>query len=508
MKTKILLSIAALLICSTGYSQSIQDVYNFSKSTRTYSTARAAAMGGAFTSLGADAASMSINPAGLGLYHGSEVSLTPSIRIEDTNNFSSVMTKSSKTSFDLNNFNGMFNLFSRKSGTVKSLTIGISYASNYLSSSKYTSKSGLGTNTIFDDYRDQLNSVNPSPNDILNTTDYPYNGYNNYPSGSLWGAINSFNNGIFAHSENDGVYDYQIDSRAIANGDRFNHQNITTYKTRNETFMLSTGLNISDIINVGVTLGVNNFSHSEDLNLTENAGSQNKGDYDKMQQWQTKNTSGVAFDFIIGIIAEPIAGLRAGVSYHAPRVSSVDEVYYIDQEIFYDTESFYTESAIKSSNYEMKSPSKLSTGLSYVISNLGIISVDYERTWYNGMQMRGFGGDGDQILRNEIESTYKATNSLHVGTEAYLGGNFFLRGGYSFTTSPYKYAEQLGRFDGSNLTASAGIGYKGKKFYIDAAYIYAQSNQHPNQYWESTLAPVSKNTLTQHIISLTLGWRF
>ena len=510
MIKKILFGLAGILICSAGYSQTVHDVYNYSKSSRTLSTSRVAAMGGAFTSLGADASSMSINPAGLGLYHSSDISITPSLIIEDMNNYSSVMTKNSQTSFNLNNFNGIYNVMSRNTGTIKSLSIGISYSSNYSSSAGYKSRSDFyGTNTIFDDYSDMLNDVGPSPASIKNTSANPYNGYNNYPSGSLWGAISAYNNGIFAESEVDGNYNYAIDSRSVKNGDTFNHMNQVNYKTNNETFMLSTGFNVADIINVGVTLGVENFIHSEESLLHEFANKGNTGDYTQMQQWQTKRTEGVAFDFRIGVIAEPISGLRIGASYQAPKVNSISEVYYLDQEIFYaDNTSFYTESAIKKSEYKMKSPSKLSTGASYVIGGFGIVSVDYERTWYNGMQMRGFYGDADQGLSNEIKDTYKATNSVYVGAEAYLGANMFLRGGYSFSSSPYIYEDLLDGFDGSNMTASAGIGYKGRVFYCDAAYIYSNTNQHPTQYWESTVAPVSQNEFTQHIISLTFGWRF
>ena len=42
-----------------------------------FGTARVMGMGGAFTSLGADLSSMSINPAGLGMYRRNEFSLTP-----------------------------------------------------------------------------------------------------------------------------------------------------------------------------------------------------------------------------------------------------------------------------------------------------------------------------------------------------------------------------------------------------------------------------------------------
>src|ERR1700722_18995933 len=44
-------------------------------------TARTAGSGGAFSSVGADLGCLDLNPAGLGLYRSSDVSITPAIRV-------------------------------------------------------------------------------------------------------------------------------------------------------------------------------------------------------------------------------------------------------------------------------------------------------------------------------------------------------------------------------------------------------------------------------------------
>ena len=53
------------------------DMVELSQTQFNFGTARAMAMAGAFTSLGADLSSMSINPAGLGMYRHSDISITP-----------------------------------------------------------------------------------------------------------------------------------------------------------------------------------------------------------------------------------------------------------------------------------------------------------------------------------------------------------------------------------------------------------------------------------------------
>ena len=53
------------------------DLYNLSFTTHSYGTARSMAMGNAFTALGADMISASMNPAGIGMYVDNDVSITP-----------------------------------------------------------------------------------------------------------------------------------------------------------------------------------------------------------------------------------------------------------------------------------------------------------------------------------------------------------------------------------------------------------------------------------------------
>ena len=56
------------------------DLYNLSFTSHNYGTARSMAMGNAFTALGADMVSASLNPAGVGMYVESDISLSPMMR--------------------------------------------------------------------------------------------------------------------------------------------------------------------------------------------------------------------------------------------------------------------------------------------------------------------------------------------------------------------------------------------------------------------------------------------
>ncbi len=67
-------------------------------------TARTAGSGGAFSSVGADLGSLDLNPAGLGIYRSSEISITPAIRIigdNTTYDGTSTPTNTRQISFQL-----------------------------------------------------------------------------------------------------------------------------------------------------------------------------------------------------------------------------------------------------------------------------------------------------------------------------------------------------------------------------------------------------------------------
>lgn len=68
-------------------------------------TARSMALGGAFTSLGADLASMSINPAGLGMYRRNEIALTPMMTFQSSETPGTMSyAKNGKNRFSMANF--------------------------------------------------------------------------------------------------------------------------------------------------------------------------------------------------------------------------------------------------------------------------------------------------------------------------------------------------------------------------------------------------------------------
>ena len=93
MKKLNILSIL-LIMGVNSFSQTVNDMVRYAITTNTGS-ARTSAMGGAFGALGGDMSAFHANPAGIGVFRKSEVSITPYLNIANTSSDSRSVRKAS-----------------------------------------------------------------------------------------------------------------------------------------------------------------------------------------------------------------------------------------------------------------------------------------------------------------------------------------------------------------------------------------------------------------------------
>jgi len=104
MKNNLYITLIALLSSSFALAQNSVDVLRYSQ-TNVGGTARSMAHGGAFGAVGADFSSLSINPAGIGLYKKSELSLTPTFYLSNVNSdLNGHSGFDHKNNFNMNNY--------------------------------------------------------------------------------------------------------------------------------------------------------------------------------------------------------------------------------------------------------------------------------------------------------------------------------------------------------------------------------------------------------------------
>jgi len=167
---KLLYTISIVLIACSAFAQDLTDALRYSNY-HISGTARSAAMGNAFGALGGDFSSLSINPAGLGVYRSGEFALTPSFgqtSIDGTYLNNKVSDSKYNLSFDNLGFVSMFPTSENGESGLVSINIGLgfnklgNFSMNSLAEGLDAKHSILTTftdnanNSIYDNYYEDL----------------------------------------------------------------------------------------------------------------------------------------------------------------------------------------------------------------------------------------------------------------------------------------------------------------------------------------------------------------
>lgn len=553
MKKRLFILATTLGLSVYANAQSTDELLKFSRYNFSLSTARSAAMGGAFTSLGADAVSMSLNPAGLAMYSSSEVSISPGLRISATESRygNNPSTMSNFTKPTLANFAATFKT---NGGLV--LSIGMNRLADF--SGRSYVQGDYGLNSMAYIFRDQLQSEGIRQSTLNDAS----SAFKLYPN--LWNAAMA-NRTWLVNPVNDvpGNTEYTLDGVLD-----FEDQVASTLGTRTngaiDEIALSAAYNFGGVLYVGGTLGMQRIAYSQMTTYSEFANLDwNTGKLDSFELREDLAISGVGVNLKVGATLRPVSWLRIGVAYHSPTWMSLDEssVRSMDTWLLDNSNSQssydYTPDLVQS--YDNRTPSRLMAGISTTIGRAVILSFDYERTWYNDMKystpinidgwrapiapsdidnMPTMAGNmdsrGNIDLNSMIRNNYRATNNYRAGIEVQPVNGLFLRAGWAYSQSPYQpiesfynkpYPDQKQKLSdyGSITQYSGGLGYRNGRFIVDLAYIYSTQKTLPSVFYDyvpefdyghikadTSITPTNNNYNTHfnHNVILTLGMRF
>jgi hypothetical protein len=148
-------------------------------------------------------------------------------------------------------------------------------------------------------------------------------------------------------------------------------------------------------------------------------------------------------------------------------------------------------------------------GTSFVISKWGLISVDYQLTDYKNMSV-GF----EDVAKVSEDAYNKQIGALYgIGHTVKVGGEFAwsvlrVRAGYNWQSTPFQSGNGVKGYDMQAHTATAGAGYRGKRFYVDLAYARTMMNDYHSLYRSTINEPGLQNKFVQNRIVATVGFRF
>lgn len=501
-KIRLSLIIALSAVCVNGFAQSsnlnglLVNAYSFSpydmlqlsQHNNAFTTARAAAMGGAFTSLGGDLSSMSINPAGIGMYRYAAFGFTPSLTFGNTeNNFR--IGRENKTSFALNNIGMVVNAYEKGRGSLVSFNFGISY--NKLADFNYTTRGNIpqGPHSFADILALQMNGIYGYQGngewpvidqDILQ--DKPFNNNDIYVD--EWGGVLGYQTGLLNVVSPGGRDVYAplgIDDIAIISSDF-----VINSRGSVGEYNFAGGMNLSNILYLGFGLTVQSIYLSQDIFYSEryenNLGKDPGINYlQSMSYEQYVRLSGTGVNFKFGAIYRPLPGIRLGLAVHTPTFTSVTQQYSAQMSTRFQTGTPVERTRYTPANYwdyNYNSPTRLLAGISFTISDFAALSVDYERAWYNKMKLTSESNMQNSLYNNMISENFMATDNVRIGLEVKPVPVMAIRLGYAHYASALRddqniYNKLINTNTNNHITA--GLGFRlGYRTTLDIAYIYTK----------------------------------
>lgn len=269
--------------------------------------------------------------------------------------------------------------------------------------------------------------------------------------------------------------------------------------------------------------------------------------YAKLNQAMIINGAGV--NLKVGLVYRPIPGLRIGAAFHTPTYYSLDRKYQssaasmafanrnTDPNVRPDSKGYIssgTENMTTPLLYDenpdgwsFTTPARLLLGASYTFGSRAILSVDYERDWYNGIRM------SDNPIGTELKHSYKQTfrdmlkgsNIVRAGAEFKALPGLALRAGFGYSGSMLRDENTIFAQPAIKKTVyySAGIGLAlSRVCTLDLAYQYMKHTTtdyylfYVNETEDTPTGPqdmfaessLYRTDFARHNVALSLSFRF
>ena len=405
-------------------------------------TARYTAMGGAFGALGGDISTIRQNPAGLGIYRSSEITVTGGLNFYNNSTKTSSNTNKNSGFFFSGDNLGFVGTIRFRNSALRTLNFGFAYNNVANFNNDYSANwTNIGS-SLTQLIAQQTTAASVLPNDMIGNSNYnPYSdsripwlsilGYNAFLTNSLGGASAMQYESIYSPLNN-------------TTGNASLH-NITSGSI--DEYDINVSGNISDMLYWGLTLGLTNIDYRiesiygetlQNALLFEEDAQGNisretvNADYDLAN---TLRTNGYGFGVKLGVIFRPASFLRVGFAYHSPTYYRLSDTYWAGTDYNVGshhgtTDNNYTDVGI--STYEYHSPWRIIGSVAAILGKVGLLSVDYE---YSNAKNMSYGGNNSldyTVTNTNINSYMAGMSTVRVGGEVRILPMLSLRAGYAY----------------------------------------------------------------------------
>ena len=457
-----------------SYAQYTSDALRFSQPEQG-STSRFKGLGNAQTALGGDISSLSSNPAGLGFFTKSEFSFTPEFNNSKVG--SSYLGKQSNVSQSKAGINQIGAVFYSptkrlKGSDVNSGWVSINFGIGYNKTNNFNTNIDYGAvnpkSSIADYFADQSTIGYGTSTGPAGSADF-------FDSGSL--AQMAYKN-FLTEFDNSPQKTGYYPTTQLNNKQNFN---VINSGSQSEVNIGAAG-NYSNKLYIGASLGFANIDFKTDKIFNEKGLTKTypnqpadflNGKYD-LSFRSLQETKGSGFNAKIGFIYKPIDEFRIGLSVISPTWYSLTDRYseglnttYTKQDGTVIPEYKNTDSQYNL-DYNLRTPYRVNGGISYIIGNSAIISADVEFVDYSSIRFSNGGSNLERSTNREIADSYKGNLNYRIGGEVKVLNQLMLRGGYDYSSSPYK------NINVSTQSISGGLGFRFDNYYLDATYRHMQ----------------------------------
>jgi len=496
MKKTALIIVALIAVLNAVNAQNVDDALKYSQIFYN-GTARFNSMGGAFTALGGDISSLNQNPAGIGVFRTSELSISPQLyNYRSMSNFYGTNTRDYLYDFNLGQAGVVLNLRTNQSETgLITLNFGYSYSmtNNFEESINIDGKSNKSS--LLDFWAQKIDG-------IVDTTlfDYPdaadaYLGWRTWLLDPVYGTNDSYGTVYTNYGNYPANYGKNM-NRIITN---------TGYTGEHA---ISLGGNFSNNLYLGATLGITRLEYESTFDHSEVSDSVLASGFSDFNYTYYYRNWGTGYSLKLGLIYKPIEPLRIGFSFHSPTMYWISE-YLNDNIVTHITgKNDQVENEAAWFKYKLRTPFRTTIGAAYQVKKLGVISAEYEFVDYGMAKFSVTGSDEfDYTPKNQaIKNTLRSASNIRLGAEARVKKLYF-RGGYSYYGKAYRAGDINENVSYSSI--SGGAGFREQNIYIDFGYTRMMNTQNYMLYEvESMESPISYNSITRNIFTVSFGYKF
>lgn len=531
---RIIIVASFVLACTIAMQgQGVLDVLP-SLSNQLNGTARYSAMGGAFGALGGDITTIQQNPAGIGVYRSSEITVTGNFNFF----FNSVETPSSlnkNNDFYFSGDNmGVVGAIKFKNGALRNLNFAFAYNNIATFNNVYSGHWYNISSSLTQMMANKANVGNFSPSDLA--INGSYNPYLSMP----WLPTLAYNTNLIHSIGNGNSY-----SGIFMPGKTTGSAHLVNYTAGTlDEYDFNISGNVNDNFYWGLTLNVTSLEYtvesffSEELNNAyvrnnfANTLSRPEPTNGRYELQNYLHTSGIGMGAKIGIIYRPVSFLRLGAAFHSPTYYQLSDTYSAAVDYHFanvdgnplsgKADHIDNQTDIGNFSYQLSTPWHAMLNTAVVLGKSAIISADYEYIDTPSSQYSSPYTDYNSENLN-IKNQMIGVHNLRIGAEYRVTPMFSLRAGYAWETSPLKEEYVSGGkipsiTEGTLITYqipddahyfTCGLGYRFNNFSIDAAYVHRMQKYNIIPYEEAdyTMMPTIMD-MRHNSVKISLSYRF